>query len=70
MTSAINASKASASVVVFKSLSVIYFFCFITNILFYFGVVQWITAKLGGILNATIRGQCYKTFLSVIYEFS
>ena len=55
VTSAVNTSKAFTSVVVFKSLSVIYFFCFVTNILFYFGVVQWVTAKLGAILHATIR---------------
>ena len=55
VTSAVNTSKAFASVVVFKSLSVIYFFCFVTNILFYFGVVQWVTAKLGGVLHATVR---------------
>jgi len=55
ITSEINLSRAVSSVVVFRSLSVIYFFCFVTNILFYFGVVQWITAKLGWILNSTIR---------------
>lgn len=54
ITTEINAAKAVTSVVVFRSLSVIYFFCFVTNILFYFGVVQWITAKLGWLLNATI----------------
>jgi pyrimidine nucleoside transport protein len=54
ITTEINASRAVSSVVVFRSLSVIYFFCFVTNILFYFGVVQWITAKLGWLLNATI----------------
>ena len=55
VTSAVNQSRAFTSVVVFKSLSVIYFFCFVANILFYFGVVQWITEKLGWILYSTIR---------------
>ena len=54
VTSAINNSRAFQSVVVFRSLSVIYFFCFVTNILFYFGAVQWITAKLGWLLSKTI----------------
>ncbi len=50
ITMAINEAKAISSVVVFRSLPVIYFFCFVVNILFYFGAIQWITTKLGYIL--------------------
>ena len=50
----INQAKAVPSVVVFSSLSVIYFFSFVVNILFYLGVIQWVTAKIGWVLNNTI----------------
>jgi pyrimidine nucleoside transport protein len=50
ITRAINDVKAMSSVIVFRSLPVIYFFCFVVNILFYFGAIQWITTKLGYVL--------------------
>ena len=50
----INARKAVPSVVVFSALSVIYFFSFIVNILFHFGVIQCLTEKIGSVLKFTI----------------
>ena len=50
----INSAKAVPSIVVFSSLSVIYFFSFVVNILFYLGIIQWLTVKLGWLLNKTI----------------
>ena len=41
-------------VVVFSALSVIYFFSFMVNILFHYGIVQWFTLKIGWILKITI----------------
>ena len=54
VTSEINANKAVPSIVVFTALSVIYFFSFMVNVLFYLGVIQWITEKIGYVLKATI----------------
>ena len=54
VTAEINSKKAVPSVVVFSALSVIYFFSFIVNILFYFGVVQWLTVKIGSFLRSTV----------------
>ena len=54
VTSEINLKKAIPSVVVFSALSVIYFFSFVVNILFYYGIVQWFTLKIGWILNKTL----------------
>ena len=50
----INASKSVPSVVVFSSLSVIYFFSFIVNILFYLGIIQWTTSRIGWVLSMTV----------------
>lgn len=54
VTQEINMKKAVPSVVVFSALSVIYFFSFIVNILFYYGVIQWLTLKIGTFLHCTI----------------
>ena len=54
VTSEINAKKAVPSVVVFSALSVIYFFSFIVNILFHFGIIQCLTEKIGSVLKITI----------------
>ena len=54
VTSEINSKKAVPSVVVFSALSVIYFFSFMVNILFHYGIVQWFTLKIGWILKTTI----------------
>ena len=54
MTSEINEAKAVPAVVVFKALSVIYFFSFIINILFYYGVIQAVTRWLGWLLQKTV----------------
>ena len=54
VTMAINENKASPPVVVFKALSVIYFFSFIVNILFYYGIIQRITQSLGRFLRLTV----------------
>lgn len=54
VTSEVNAAKAVPSVVVFSALSVIYFFSFIVNILFHYGVIQSLTEKIGFLLRATI----------------
>ena len=54
VTQEINAAQSVPSVVVFSSLSVIYFFSFIVNILFYLGIVQWTTSKIGWVLSMTI----------------
>ena len=40
--------------VVFSALSVIYFFSFIVNILFHFGIIQGLTEKIGLALKYTI----------------
>ena len=54
VTAEINSKKAVPSVVVFSALSVIYFFSFIVNILFYLGVIQWLTLKIGYFLKITV----------------
>eukprot|EP00095_Tigriopus_kingsejongensis_P008400 snap_masked-scaffold9_size846264-processed-gene-4.15 protein:Tk08400 transcript:snap_masked-scaffold9_size846264-processed-gene-4.15-mRNA-1 annotation:"hypothetical protein DAPPUDRAFT_312019" len=54
VTMEVNQNKAISDVVVFKSLSVIYFFSFICNVLFYLGAIQWITLKIGWILRVSI----------------
>jgi pyrimidine nucleoside transport protein len=54
VTSEVNDYKAVPSVVVFSALSVIYFFSFIVNILFYYGIIQWATARIGWMLRITI----------------
>ena len=54
VTSEINSKKAVPGVVVFSALSVIYFFSFMVNILFHYGIVQWFTLKIGWILKTTI----------------
>jgi len=54
VTSEINIKKAVPSVVVFSALSVIYFFSFIVNILFHFGIIQSLTEKIGLALKFTI----------------
>ena len=54
VTSEINSKKAVPGVVVFSALSVIYFFSFMVNILFHYGIVQWFTLKIGWILKITI----------------
>ena len=54
VTSEVNAKKAVPSVVVFSALSVIYFFSFIVNILFHFGIIQCLTEKIGSVLKFTI----------------
>ncbi|XP_059082327.1 solute carrier family 28 member 3-like [Tigriopus californicus] len=54
VTQEVNINKAIADVVVFKSLSVIYFFSFISNVLFYVGAIQWFTVKIGWILRISI----------------
>ena len=51
VTSEVNLALAMPSVVVFKTLSVIYFFSFVCNILFYVGAVQWLTMKIGWVLR-------------------
>lgn len=43
----VNAARAVPGVVVFKALSVIYFFSFIVNILFYYGAIQRLTQWIG-----------------------
>lgn len=54
VTQEVNINKAIADVVVFKSLSVIYFFSFISNVLFYVGAIQWFTVKIGWILRISV----------------
>ena len=54
VTTMINEHQAAPVVVVFKALSVIYFFSFVINMLFYLGYVQSITLKLGFLLSKTI----------------
>ena len=43
VTQEINDSLAIKAIVTFKALSVVYFFSFFINILFYYGIVQSIT---------------------------
>ena len=50
----INQAKAVSGVVVFTSLSVIYFFSFVVNILFYYGIIQRLTQVIGWFLRVTI----------------
>ena len=45
----INESKATYGVFMFSILSVIFFFGFITSMLFYMGYMQWLIAKIGKI---------------------
>ena len=54
VTTMINEYQAAPVVVVFKALSVIYFFSFVINMLFYLGYVQNITLKIGYLLRKTI----------------
>ena len=54
VTSEINMQKAVPSVVVFSALSVIYFFSFIVNILFHYGIIQKLTIQIGSFLHWTI----------------
>ena len=54
VTSLINEKQAAPAIVVFKALSVIYFFSFVINMLFYLGYVQNITLKIGFLLRKTI----------------
>jgi pyrimidine nucleoside transport protein len=46
VTSMVNEHRAAPVVVVFKALSVIYFFSFVVNMLFYLGYIQSITLKI------------------------
>ena len=54
ITSQINLKKAVPGIVVFSALSVIYFFSFVVNILFHYGIVQWLTIRIGWLLRKTI----------------
>ena len=54
VTTMINEYQAAPVVVVFKALSVIYFFSFVINMLFYLGYVQSITLKIGYLLRKTV----------------
>ena len=54
VTTMINEYQAAPVVVVFKALSVIYFFSFVINMLFYLGYVQQITLKIGFLLRKTV----------------
>ena len=63
VTSEVNLALAMPSVVVFKTLSVIYFFSFVCNILFYVGAVQWLTMKIGWVLRYSFFFQRGRDFL-------
>jgi pyrimidine nucleoside transport protein len=39
---------------VFKNLSVIYFFSFCINLLYYYGAMQWVVSKVGWVLQITV----------------
>eukprot|EP00095_Tigriopus_kingsejongensis_P011047 snap_masked-scaffold23_size669530-processed-gene-0.5 protein:Tk11047 transcript:snap_masked-scaffold23_size669530-processed-gene-0.5-mRNA-1 annotation:"sodium nucleoside cotransporter 1" len=54
VTMEINNAMATSPVAGFKALSVIFFFSFICNVLFYLGAVQWATLKVGWLLKVTI----------------
>ena len=50
----VNQYQAVPVVVVFKALSVIYFFSFVISMLFYLGYIQTITLQIGTLLRRTI----------------
>ncbi|CAG0891715.1 unnamed protein product, partial [Darwinula stevensoni] len=49
-----NPALKFSPVFAFKVLSVIFFFGFVTQILYYYGVIQWIVVKLGWVLHVTM----------------
>lgn len=54
VTTDINTHKAIGFVFVFKVLSVIFFFSFMVNMMFYVGAMQWLIEKIGWILQVTV----------------
>ena len=50
----INKEKAVYGVFMFSILSVIFFFGFITSMLFYMGYMQWLISKIGWLLQVTV----------------
>ena len=50
----INESKATPGITAFVALTVIYFFNFVINILFYLGTVTWLTDTLGSAIEFTM----------------
>merc|ERR1711962_751263 len=50
----INQSRGTKFVFMFKVLSVIYFFNFFVQMLFYLGTMQWIVLKLGWLLQISV----------------
>lgn len=54
VTSQINQAQAVSPVVAFKALTVVYFFSFVCNILFFLGIIQSLTMKIGWVLKITI----------------
>ena len=50
----INEARAVRGITFFSALSILYFFSFMINILFYLGMVQWATWAIGSFLHWTI----------------
>lgn len=50
----INEKQAIPGIPVFSALSVIYFFCFFVNIMFYYGYIQAATKHLGWLIEKTM----------------
>jgi len=49
-----NSNIALGSIFAFKILSVTFFFSFTVNILYYYGIMQWVVKKIGWLLQVTV----------------